>query len=96
VHLKDEDNDIVLVCSLPRSFESFKDIVLYGKEGNVTFVEVQADLRTKELTKSKDLRENENNEGFNVSRGNGVEVEVTEEAQITLTSQSISAISFTR
>ena len=71
MHLKDEDNDIVLVCSLPRSFESFKDIVLYGKEGNVTFEEVQAALRTKELTKSKDLRENENNEGFNVSRGNG-------------------------
>ena len=33
--------------------------------------EVQAALRTKELTKSKDLRADENSEGLSVSRGNG-------------------------
>jgi len=59
------------VCAPPRSFESFKDIMLYGKEGNVTLEEVQAALRTKELTKSKDLRTYENGEGLSVSRGNG-------------------------
>jgi len=59
------------LCFLPRSFESFKDIILYGKEDIVTLEEVQATLRTKELTKSKDLRANENNEGLSVSRGNG-------------------------
>ena len=33
--------------------------------------EVQAALKTKELTKSKDLRADENSEGLSVSRGNG-------------------------
>jgi len=45
--------------------------MLYGKEGTVTLEEVQATLRTKELTKYKDLRTDENSEGLSVSRGNG-------------------------
>jgi len=69
VHLEDEDKYILLLCTLPRSFESFKDTMLYGKEGTVTLEEVQAALRTKELTKSKDLRADENDEGLSVSRG---------------------------
>jgi len=71
VQLKDEDKAILLLCALPKSYESFKDIMLYGKEGTVTLEEVQAALRTKELTKSKDLRIHENGEGLSVSRGNG-------------------------
>ena len=71
VNLEDEDKAILLLCALPRSFESFKDTMLYGKEGTVTLEEVQAALRTKELTKSKDLRVHENGEGLSVSRGNG-------------------------
>jgi len=71
VHLEDEDKAILLLCALPRSFESFKDTMLYDKKGNVTLEEVQAALRTKELTKSKDLRADENSEGLSVSRGNG-------------------------
>ena len=70
VQLEDVDKAILLLCALPRSFESFKDTMLYGKEGTVTLEEVQAALRTKELTKSKDLRADENSEGLSVSRGN--------------------------
>jgi hypothetical protein len=71
VHLEDKDKAILLLCALPRSFESFMDTMLYSKEGIVTLEEVQAALRTKELTKSKDLRTDENGEGLSVSRGNG-------------------------
>lgn len=71
VQLEDEDKAILLLCALPKSYESFKDTMLYGKEGTVTLEEVQAALRTKELTKSKDLRVHENGEGLSVSRGNG-------------------------
>jgi len=71
VNLEDADKDILLLCALPRSFESFKDTMLYGQEGTVTLEEVQAALRTKELTKFKDLRADENSEGLSVSRGNG-------------------------
>ena len=36
VHLEDEDKTILFLCALPRSFESFKDTMLYDKEGIVT------------------------------------------------------------
>ena len=71
MQLEDEDKAILLLCVLPKSFESLKDTMLYGKEGTVTLEEVQAALRTKELIKSKDLRTDENGEGLSVSRGNG-------------------------
>jgi len=71
VNLEDEDKVILLLCALTRSFESFKDAMLYGDEDTVTLEEVQAALRTKDLTKSKDLRADENSEGLSVSRGNG-------------------------
>ena len=71
VNLEDEDKAILLLYALPRSFDSFKDTMLYGKEGTVTLEEVQAALRTKELTQSRDLRNDGNGEGLSVSRGSG-------------------------
>jgi len=71
VQLEDEDKVILFLCALSKFFESFKDTMLYGKEGTVTLEEVQAALRTKKLTKSKDLRIRESGEGLSVSRGNG-------------------------
>jgi len=64
VQVEDGDKVILLLCALPKSYESFKDTMLYGKEGTVTLEQVQAALRTKELTKSKDLRIHENGEGL--------------------------------
>jgi len=65
VHLEDEDKAILLLCALPRSFESFKDTEIFW------ILQVQAALRTKELTKSKNLRVDEKGEALSVSRGNG-------------------------
>jgi len=68
VNLEDEDKALHLLCALPRSFENFKDTMLYGKEGTITLEEVQATLRTKELTKFKELKVDDSGEGLNVSR----------------------------
>jgi len=71
MNLEDEDKEILLLRALSRSFESFKDTMLNGKAGADTLEKVQAALRTNELTKSKDLREDEKSEDLSVSRGNG-------------------------
>jgi hypothetical protein len=54
---------------LPRPYEYFNDTMFYGKEGIVTLEEFQATLRTKELTKLRDLKVNDSGEGLSVSRG---------------------------
>ena len=71
VNLEDEDKALDLLCTLPKSYESFKDTMLYGKEVAVTLEEVQSALRTKELTKFKDLKVEDGANALNVSGGKG-------------------------
>ncbi|MCI38644.1 receptor-like protein kinase, partial [Trifolium medium] len=52
-----------------KSLENFKDALLYCKEGTITLDEVQSALRTKELTKLRDLKVDDSEEGLNVARG---------------------------
>jgi hypothetical protein len=56
VVLEDEDKVFHLLCALPKSYERFKDTMLYGKEDTIILGEVQAVLRTKELTKFQNLK----------------------------------------
>lgn len=37
----DEENGLLLLISLPRPFEHFKDALLYGNEETITFEEFQ-------------------------------------------------------
>ncbi|KAK2458211.1 alpha carbonic anhydrase [Trifolium repens] len=71
VKLEDEDKALHLLCTLPKSYESFKDTMLYGKDTPVTLEEVQSALRTKELTKFKDLKVEDGSNALNVSGGKG-------------------------
>ncbi|GAU37497.1 hypothetical protein TSUD_275490 [Trifolium subterraneum] len=66
---EDEDQAFHLLCALPKSLEHLKDALLYGKEGTITLDEVQAALRTKELTKLNELKIDDSGEGLNISRG---------------------------
>jgi len=69
VNVEDEDKSLLFLCSLPKSFENFKDTILYGKEGTTTLEDFQAALRIKELTKFKDMKVDEGGEGLNVISG---------------------------
>ncbi|KAK2447548.1 secreted RxLR effector protein [Trifolium repens] len=69
VNLEDEDKAFHLLCAFPKSLENLKDALLYGKEGTITLEEVQAALRTKELTRFRDLKVDDSGEGLNISRG---------------------------
>nr|BAQ19356.1 putative gag-pol polyprotein [Torenia fournieri] len=48
VKIEDEDQALLLVCALPRSYNTFKDTLLYGRE-TLTLKEVQAALKSKQL-----------------------------------------------
>jgi hypothetical protein len=69
VTLEDGDKALHLLCALPKSYEGFKDTMLYGKESAVTLEEVQSALRTKELTKFQNLKVESSADALNVSRG---------------------------
>src|SRR6266487_1786554 len=69
VKIEDEDQAFHLLCVLPKFLENLKDSLLYGKEGTITLDEVQSALRTKELTKLRDLRVDDSGEGLSVARG---------------------------
>ena len=69
--IEDEDKALLLLSSLLRSFEHFKDALLYGKEGTISLDEVQTAGKSKKISKSKDLNIGDGGEGLNVSRGGG-------------------------
>ena len=54
--------------SLPKSFEHFKDAILYGKDQDITLEEVHTSIRTKEMQKQKDSKSEDNGENLNISR----------------------------
>ena len=56
VKLEEEDKALLLLNSLPKSFEHFTDAILYGKDQDITLEEVQMSIRTEEMQKQQDSK----------------------------------------
>ncbi|KZV56298.1 hypothetical protein F511_00295 [Dorcoceras hygrometricum] len=65
IKITDEDCAILMLSSLPRSYEHFVDTMLYGKE-TLTMAEVKSALNSKELHKKNETKMESTGEGLNV------------------------------
>lgn len=65
VTVDDEDQALLLLSSLPKSYATFKETLLYGRE-SLTLDEVQAALNSKELNHKNDEKSNVIAEGLSV------------------------------
>ena len=65
VTIDHEDQALLLLSSLPKSYVTFKDTLLYGRE-SLTLDEVQAALNSKELNHKNDEKSNVIAEGLSV------------------------------
>ena len=68
VTIEDEDQALLLLSSLPKSYTNFKDTLLYGRE-SLTLDEVQAALNSKDLNFRSEERASTVAEGLNVRGG---------------------------
>ena len=63
VKIDEEDQGIILLSSLPKSFEHFVDTILYGKE-TLTMADVKSALNSKEIQKKSDESIDTSGEGL--------------------------------
>ena len=66
VTIGDEDKAILLLNALPKSYDQLRDAIMYGREGTVTFLEVQSALRAKELQNSGSRSVDPTSESLNI------------------------------
>nr|KYP63829.1 Retrovirus-related Pol polyprotein from transposon TNT 1-94 [Cajanus cajan] len=72
VKVDDEDLAIILLCSLPKSYENFIDTMLYGRD-SITLNNVKDNLQSKELKRRVVSSSNMDDVGLSVSRGSSME-----------------------
>ena len=65
VTIEDEDQALLLLCALPKTFAHFKETLLYGRD-SLTLVEVQSALNSKELNERNEQRPSVHGEGLTV------------------------------
>ncbi|KAL8537644.1 hypothetical protein ACS0TY_012681 [Phlomoides rotata] len=66
IMMEEEYKTLILLSALPKSFENFKDIILYGRQSSITLEEVQVALKSKELQKVTDQASSSTGEGLTV------------------------------
>lgn len=64
--LEDDDKALMLLNSLSKSFENFKDTLLFGRKDQLSFEEIQTALKTKFLQMKSDKKAQTPSEGLNV------------------------------
>lgn len=63
VTIDDEDQALLLLCALPKSFSHFKETLLNGRE-SLSLVEVQSALNSKELNERNEQKASVSGEGL--------------------------------
>uniref|UniRef100_A0A803Q7N1 CCHC-type domain-containing protein n=1 Tax=Cannabis sativa TaxID=3483 RepID=A0A803Q7N1_CANSA len=63
VKIDDEDQEIMLLSSLPKAYEHFVETILYGKD-SLTMTEVKAALSSKEIQRKEDNKIESSGEGL--------------------------------
>lgn len=51
--MEDEDKAQILLNALPRSYENFRDAMLYGRDQSIILEVVQSAIKSKELRKKR-------------------------------------------
>ena len=64
IKVEDEDQALMLLNVMPKTYEHFKDAMLYGREQTITLEEVQSAIRAKELQRRIEVKEDTNGEGL--------------------------------
>lgn len=68
VKIDNDDKDLIFLSSLCRSFENFKDSIIYGKEGTITLDEIQMTMSSIYFSKIKHLKIDDKCEDLSVSK----------------------------
>lgn len=67
--IEDGDKAILMLRSLLISFEHFKDVIFYGPECTITWHVIQTTMRSKEFSKVRDFKIDDNGEDLSDLRG---------------------------
>ena len=68
VKIEDEDQAVKLLSSLPKSFEHFVDVMLYGRMQTLTMEKMKVALNLKELKKKFEAKLEPEDEGLSIRR----------------------------
>ncbi|KAL8480589.1 hypothetical protein ACS0TY_027220 [Phlomoides rotata] len=70
VQLDEEDKALLLLSSLPKSFDHFKDTLLFGSRDTITLEQVQSALKCKDLQKATATGSSQGNaESLHIKKG---------------------------